>query len=59
MSFKSRVDGFDYVDFTTSDIMKCFRCGKEGQIRSECTEEDVDAGSVKDEELRESVEAGT
>ncbi len=32
LSFKYRVDGFDYV-FALSDTMKCFGCGQEGHIR--------------------------
>lgn len=32
VAYKFRIDCFDYVVFTTSDIMKYFKCGKEGHI---------------------------
>lgn len=51
VAFKFRVDGFDYVVFVTSEIMKCFRCGKEGHIRGECTEKVNDAETVDNERM--------
>ncbi len=36
MSFKFKVDGFDYVVFATSDTMRCFLCGQEGHVRHAC-----------------------
>lgn len=51
VAFKFRVDGFDYVVFVTSEIMKCFRCGKEGHIRGACIEKVNDAETVDNERM--------
>ncbi|CAM4526962.1 unnamed protein product [Leuciscus chuanchicus] len=59
VAFKFRVDGFDYVVFVTSDIMKCFRCGKEGHIRGACTEKVNDAETVDNERMGGIAEART
>ncbi|KAL0151799.1 hypothetical protein M9458_052893 [Cirrhinus mrigala] len=59
VTFKFRIDGFDYVVFATSDTMKCFRCGKQDHIRSACTEKINDAERVNNEELGETAVAGT
>lgn len=38
LSFRLKIDGFDYVLFATSDVMKCFGCGKEGHVIRVCPE---------------------
>ncbi|XP_038566621.1 uncharacterized protein LOC119897117 [Micropterus salmoides] len=38
LSFQLKIDGFDYVLFATSDVMKCFGCGKEGHVIRVCPE---------------------
>lgn len=59
VAFKFKVDGFEYVVFVTSDVMKCYRCGKEGHIRGACTEKVNDAEIVDSERMGEMAEAGT
>lgn len=38
VSFKFKIDGFDYVVFVSSDTMKCFGCGQTGHVRRACPE---------------------
>lgn len=38
VTFKFKVDHFDYVIFATTESMKCFGCGKEGHLIRACPE---------------------
>uniref|UniRef100_A0A9J8BET3 Protein phosphatase 1 regulatory subunit 16A n=1 Tax=Cyprinus carpio carpio TaxID=630221 RepID=A0A9J8BET3_CYPCA len=52
MAFKSRIDGFDYVIFASSDTMKCFACGMEGHTKRACPAriEGAEAGVLVNED---------
>ena len=38
LTFRVKVDGADYVIFATSDVMRCFACGKVGHVIRGCPE---------------------
>lgn len=46
VSFKFKIDGFDYVIFATTETMKCFICKTEGHLARGCPEKEREKESV-------------
>lgn len=40
VSFKFKIDGFDYIIFATTETMKCFICKSEGHLARGCPEKE-------------------
>ena len=38
VTFRLKIEGIDYILFATSDVMRCFGCGKEGHVIRVCPE---------------------
>lgn len=41
LNVKVKIDGFDYTVFISTDVMKCFNCGKTGHLARACPNKDV------------------
>lgn len=39
IALKFRIEGSDYVIFATTEMMKCFRCSKQGHLACSCPEQ--------------------
>lgn len=51
VTFKFKVDHFDYVVFATTESMKCFGCGKEGHLIRACPEKKATAQDMPGAEI--------